>query len=153
MGTPELDIVVGLLVHVGGLSTADNSAKSRIIDSVAPVKRSAGIWQARDNYVGASWLIALGHEYIYKLASPDMYGNSWKEYKPSTRTEIVEVQSGSVLRVKAVVASFHDTKHDIAPPALLQVDKHFIYRNVSGHFVPIDADIVYQMLELNGVRL
>jgi hypothetical protein len=54
--------------------------------------------------------------------------------------------------VKALVSSFHDSKHDIAPPALLQIGKHYIYRNVSGHFVPVDADLIDEILEMNGVR-
>jgi hypothetical protein len=152
MNFAELDIVLGLLVHSGGLSQVDVNSKQRIIDSIAPVDRSIGIWQARDNYVGASWIIGIGYNQIERLCSPDGYGEVWREYKPSTVTEIIETNRNSVIRVKAIIASFHDTKHDVAPAALLRLADNYIYRNVSGHVVPIKSDAVREILEINNIK-
>lgn len=152
MNFAELDLVIGLLVHSGGLSQVDSNARQRIIDSIAPVDRSIGVWQARDNYVGASWIIGIGYDKVDRLCSPDAYGNVWREYKPSNLTEIVETNNHSVIRVKAIIASFHDSKHDVAPAALLRFNKNFVYRNVSGHVVPVRADIIDEILEINSIK-
>lgn len=148
----ELDIVVGLLVHAGGLSQVDGNSKQRIIDSISPVDRSIGIWQARDNYVGASWIVGIGYDKVFRLCSPNQFGEVWIEYKPSTLTEIVETNRNSVIRVRAVIASFHDTKHDVAPSALLRFGKHYVYRNVSGHVVPVKTETVEEIFELNNIK-
>lgn len=152
MNFAELDIVLGLLVHTGGLSHVEPNSKQRIIDSIAPVDRSIGIWQARDNYVGASWIVGIGYNKLERLCSPDSYGNVWREYKPSTLTEIVETNANSIIRVKAIIASFHDTKHDVAPSALLRLGNHYVYRNVSGHVVPVKAEVIDEILEINNIK-
>lgn len=152
MNLIELDIVVGLLVHTGGLSQVDANSRHRIIESIAPVDKSIGIWQARDNYVGASWIVGIGYDKVYRLCSANQLGDVWLEYKPSTLTEIVEANQKSVISVKAVIASFHDTKHDVAPSALLRFGKHYVYRNISGHVVPIKSDIVEEILEINNIK-
>ena len=152
MNFAELDIVLGLLVHTGGLSHVEPNSRQRIIESIAPVDKSIGIWQARDNYVGASWIVGIGYDKIERLCSADSYGNVWREYKPSTITEIIETNSSSVIRVKAIIGSFHDTKHDVAPSALLRFGSHYIYRNVSGHVVPVKSNTVREILEINNIK-
>lgn len=152
MNLIELDIVVGLLVHAGGLSQIDANSKQRIIDSIAPVDKSIGVWQARDNYVGASWIIGIGYDKAYRLCSANQVGEVWIEYKPSTITEIVETNRNSVIRVRAVILSFHDTKHDVAPAALLKFGSHYVYRNISGHVVPVRSDLIEEILELNNIK-
>lgn len=152
MNFAELDLVIGLLVHSGGLAQVDSSAKQRIIDSIAPVDKSIGIWQARDNYVGASWIIGIGYDKVERLCSPDSYGNVWREYKPSSLTQIIETNKNSVIRIKAIIASFHDSKHDVAPAALLRFNNHYVYRNVSGHVVPVKSDVIEDILEINNIK-
>lgn len=131
---------------------ANAESRSRIIDSISPVNKDWGIWQARDNYIGASWIIALGYEQIYHLTSFRDDGSCWRIYRPSTASHIVEANSNGDYDVTAVVASFHDSKHDLAPPALLMVGKNFIYRNSSGHTVPLSYDLVCEILEMNHIR-
>lgn len=148
----DSDIVLGLLFHVGGLSAANQDSRSRVIESIAPVHSEWGIWQARDNYVGASWIIALGADDILQLTSYRADGTCWKEYKPSTQTEIFDTNSDGHLCQKAIIASFHDTKHNLAPPALLRIGKHYVYRNVSGHTVPIKEELVHEIFEINNIK-
>lgn len=148
----DSDIVLGLLLHVGGLSAANQDSRSRVIESISPVNSDWGIWQARDNYIGASWIVALGADEILQLISYRSDGTCWKEYKPSTQTEIFDINMDKYLCQKAIVASFHDTKHDLAPPALLKIGKRYIYRNVSGHTVPISEELMHEILELNNIK-
>lgn len=152
MNFAELDIIIGLLVHAGGLAHADSMSRQRIIDSVSPVNRSIGIWQARDNYIGAAWIIGIGYDKVYRLCVADSYGNVWKEYKPSSPTEIIDTTQSGIIKVKAIVASFHDTKHDVAPACLLRFGDNYVYRNVSGHVVPINSALVEEILELNNIK-
>lgn len=148
----DSDIVLGLLLHVGGIHVANSDSKKRIIDSIAPVNKDWGIWQARDNYIGASWIIALGANAIWQLTSYRNDGSCWREYKPSASMDIYDVNDGDDINTKAVVASFHDTKHDLAPPTLLRVRGNYIYRNVSGHVVPLPQELAVEILELNDIK-
>lgn len=150
-GAAVYDIVVGLLLNSGGLDQANQSSKQRVIDSINPVNKNLGIWQARDNYIGAAWIIAVGHDKIYRLCSADSYGNVWKEYKPSSITDIFDTNNNNFL-CHAVVASFHDTKHETAPASLLRISSNYVYRNVSGHVVPVAKSLVEEILEINKVK-
>lgn len=148
----DADIVLGLLLHVGGINTASSESKSRVIDSVCPVNKDWGIWQARDNYIGASWIVLLGDDQIHYLTSYSNDGSCWKLYKPCVSARIVETNNSNKYDVTASVISFHDTKHDLAPPALLRIGSNYIYRNASGHTVPLKTSLVDEMLDINNIK-
>lgn len=149
----DADIVLGLLLHVGGINLAGTESRSRIIESISPVNKDWGVWQARDNYVGASWIIALGTDQIYQLTSYRQDGSCWKLYKPCAYARIVETNNSNRYDITASVASFHDSKHDLAPPALLRIGDNYIYRNASGHTVPLHQDLVEEVLDLNDIKI
>lgn len=152
MPTNDSDIVLGLLLHIGGVSIADVDSQKRVIESIAPVNREWGVWQARDNYVGASWIVALGHEEIHQLTSYRNDGNCWRIYKPCALARIVENSDSTPYNITASIASFHDTKHDLAPAALLRIGVNYVYRNASGHAVPLQKDLAQEILELNDIK-
>jgi hypothetical protein len=51
-----------------------------------------------------------------------------------------------------VLASFHDTKHETAPASLLRIGQNYVYRNVSGHVVPVAKSLIEEILEINKVK-
>lgn len=140
-------------MHVGGLHHASSDSKARVIESISPVNKDWGVWQARDNYIGASWIIALGSHEILQLTNFRNNGDCWKLYKPCSAAQIIETNNFGNFNITASVASFHDTKHDLAPPALLRIGNNFVYRNASGHTVPVNQDLVHEILELNNIVL
>lgn len=148
----DSDIVLGLLLHVGGINTANMDSKRRVIDSIAPVNKEWGVWQARDNFIGASWIVAFGCSEIYQLTSYRNDGTCWRLYKPCALARIVETNGSDQYDVTASVASFHDSKHDLAPSALLRIGENYIYRNASGHTVPLQQDLAQEILDLNDIK-
>lgn len=145
------NIVSGFLMHIGGLDQADRNAQMRAIDSIAPVKKDWGIWQASDNVLGASWIVAIGYDEIHQLIATRNDGANWRIYKPSSVARIVEVDDTGSYDIIATVASFHDTRHGASPPALLRIGEHYIYRNISGHSVPLKDTLALEILELNNI--
>lgn len=148
----DSDIVLGLLLHVGGVNIATPDSQKRIAESIAPVNKEWGIWQAKDNYVGASWIVALGCDEIYQLTSYRNDGTCWRTYKPCALARIVETANDMQYDITASVASFHDSKHDLAPAALLRIGRNYVYRNASGHAVPLHKDLAEEILELNDIK-
>lgn len=146
-------IVSGLLLHLGGLDKADADTKSRCIESINPVNAHIGVWQANDNLRGLSWIVALGHEEIEYLIATRNDGQTWAQYKPSLSAQISEFDGDHIINVVATVATFHDTRHGACPPALLRIGENYIYRNASGHAVPLDTDSIVDIMEYNKLPL
>jgi hypothetical protein len=146
------NIVAGFLMHIGGLDQADRPSQIRTIDSISPIHRDWGIWQACDNVLGASWIVAIGCEEIHQLIATRNDGTSWRIYKPSSVARIIEVNDTGKYDIVATVASFHDTRHGASPPALLRVGEHYIYRNISGYSIPIKDTLALEVLELNNIQ-
>lgn len=149
MPTTQRDIVAGLLLHIGGLSQADEATRNRVAESINPIYADLGLWQAQDGMLGLSWIVALGYDQIHHLAATRHDGECWQEYKPSTAAVISEVNSDEYMEVRAVVASFHDSRHGASPPALLRIDDNYVYRNLSGHSVLLSSDLAMDILEMN----
>lgn len=145
------NIVSGFLMHIGGLDKADRSAQIRTIESISPIHRDWGIWQACDNVLGASWIVAIGYDEIHQLVATRNDGSNWRIYKPSSVARIVEVNDIGRFDIVATVASFHDNRHGASPPALLRIGQRYIYRNISGHGVPIKETLAHEILDINKI--
>lgn len=149
MSTAKSDIVLALLLHLGGVDQADLACKVRVADSIRPVDREESIWQARDGVLGASWIVVLDGREIMILVSDRLDGKQWLQYKPAASAKYQTQDDAFAL---GTVAAFHDTKHDVAPPALLKVGDTVIYRNISGNVVEIEERLAAEILELNNIR-
>jgi|LauGreDrversion4_2_1035121.scaffolds.fasta_scaffold13669_4 hypothetical protein len=144
MQSRDRDIVLGILLHAAGLQTVPQNLAARVAESISPVNKDKRIWQAADKYIGAHWIVSLGTDKAEVLNSPTFHSTSWRELGSKC---IVTVDGEP-----AVCASFHDTKHDLSPPALLRFGQEYVYRNPSGHTVWLRPDLVNAILELNGIE-
>lgn len=149
MSTTQRDIVAGLLLHLGGLDKADASIKHRIVDSINPIHRELGFWQAQDDILGLAWIVALGASTMYQLTATRLDGQCWKEYKPSSAAVISEINGDELIEVEAIVAAFHDSRHGACPSTLLKIDDSYVYRNPSGHAVLVSTETITEILEIN----
>lgn len=140
----DRDIVLGILLHTAGLDKAPHSLLARVADSISPVNKERRIWQACDRYIGAHWIVSIGTNKADVLGSPSVFSTSWRELG----NKCVVTVDGTT----AVCASFHDTKHDLSPPALLKFGDDYVYRNPSGHTVWLEPELVGAILELNGIE-
>jgi hypothetical protein len=131
---------------------ASMDTRRRVVDTISPIHKEHGLWQANDNVLGASWIVAFGENDIEQLIARRHDGEQWKSYKPSARARICEIDDNGIVDVEAVVASFHDSRHGVAPPCFLRIGPYFIYRNVSGYSVPVPEDVAKRIMEANGIK-
>lgn len=144
----DFDMVTGLLLHLGGLDKAPYEMKARVVESINPVMKEWGIWQAQDDVYGLSWIIALDNDSVRYLVGQRQDGVNWAEYPSVIKAAIAATHDKSKTTI-ATVTAFHDTRHGVSPPAFLQIGQHFVYRNISGHAVPIDSELAAELLEIN----
>lgn len=152
MSTTQRDIVAGLLLHLGGLGKADRHTKNRVVDSINPIHKELGFWQAQDDILGLAWIVALGANTMYQLIATRSDGQCWKEYKPSSAAVISEINGDDLIEVEAIVAAFHDSRHGACPSTLLRIDDSYVYRNSSGHAVLIPTETMNEILEVNKLQ-
>lgn len=148
----DFNLVVGLLLHLGGFDDAPYEMKERVVTSINPVQKEWGIWQAQDDIYGLSWIVAIGHDTVYRLIAQRANGENWAQYMPSATATINDLAVTDGRFITATVASFHDSRHDVAPPALLKFGSNYVYRNVSGHAIPLEPDLVEEMLAINKIE-
>jgi hypothetical protein len=139
----ERSIVVGILLHVANLGAESKSSQARILDSVSPIVAAERIWQVSDEIAGAFWIVAIGYNEIYALGRSLYTEPSWRPYSNRCRV--------TVDRKPAVCASFHDSPSRLAPPMMLRLAQRHIYRNPSGHCVPLDTELTESILLKNGI--
>lgn len=140
----DRDIVLGILLHTAGLDRVPQSTLARVVESISPVNKERRIWQACDRYIGAHWIVSIGNQTANVLGHLSAFSSSWRELG----CKCVVTVDGTT----AVLASFHDTKHDLSPPALLKFGDDYVYRNPSGHTVWLEPELVGVILELNGIE-
>ena len=139
MNHDRQSVVIGLLLHHGGLDVASDECKRRVVESVRSVDIEGHIWQAQDSVLGASWIIDLKGRGIMQLVADRIDGARWMVYRPTATASVVH---GNTDYSTATIAAFHDTKHDVAPPALLRIGDTYVYRNISGNAVVIESDMM-----------
>lgn len=149
--TDEFDIVAGLLLHLGGFENAPYEMKRRVVDSINPVMKEWGIWQAQDSVYGLSWIVAIGQETVTQLVPQRCDGTNWVPCPAAVAATICDINATNGKFITASVMAFHDTRHAVAPPALLKVGDHYIYRNISGHTVPVEAEQMQAVLDFNKI--
>lgn len=147
----DFNLVVGLLLHLGGFDDAPYEMKERVVESINPVQKEWGIWQAQDNLYGLSWIVGIGYDQVHRLISQRANGENWSPYMPSATATINDLAVTDGRFITATVASFHDSRHDVAPAALLRFGQNYVYRNISGHTIPLDRELIEGILELNKV--
>lgn len=148
MNHDRQSVVIGLLLHLGGLDVASDECKRRVVESVRSVDIEGHIWQAQDSVLGASWIIDLKGRGIMQLVADRIDGARWMVYRPTATASVVH---GNTDYSTATIAAFHDTKHDVAPPALLRIGDTYVYRNISGNAVVIESDTMEEILDLNHI--
>ena len=148
MNHDRQSVVIGLLLHLGGLDVASDECKRRVVESVRSVDIEGHIWQAQDSVLGASWIIDLKGRGIMQLVADRIDGAIWMVYRPTATASVVH---GNTDYSTATIAAFHDTKHDVAPPALLRIGDTYVYRNISGNAVVIESDMMEEILDLNHI--
>lgn len=148
MNHDRQSVVIGLLLHLGGLDVASDECKRRVVESVRSVDNQGHIWQAQDSVLGASWIIDLKGRGIMQLVADRIDGARWMVYRPTATASVVH---GNTDYSTATIAAFHDTKHDVAPPALLRIGDAYVYRNISGNAVVIESDMMEEILDLNHI--
>ena len=148
MNHDRQSVVIGLLLHLGGLDVASDECKRRVVESVRSVEIEGHIWQAQDSVLGASWIIDLKGRGIMQLVADRIDGARWMVYRPTATASVVH---GNTDYSTATIAAFHDTKHDVAPPALLRIGDTYVYRNISGNAVVIESDMMEEILDLNHI--
>lgn len=148
MNHDRQSVVIGLLLHLGGLDVASDECKRRVVESVRSVDIEGHIWQAQDSVLGASWIIDLKGRGIMQLVADRIDGARWMVYRPTATASVVH---GNTDYSTATIAAFHDTKHDVAPPALLRIGDTYVYRNISGNAVVIESDMMEEILDLNHI--
>ena len=148
MNHDRQSVVIGLLLHLGGLDVASDECKRRVVESVRSVDNQGHIWQAQDSVLGASWIVDLKGRGIMQLVADRIDGARWMVYRPTATASVVH---GNTDYSTATIAAFHDTKHDVAPPALLRIGDTYVYRNISGNAVVIESDMMEEILDLNHI--
>ena len=139
----ERSIIVGILLHVANLGAESKRGQSRIIDSISPIVAAERIWQVSDEIAGAFWVVAIGYNEIYSLGRSIQAEPNWRPYSNRCR---VTVDSSP-----AICAAFHDSPSRLAPPMMLRLADRHIYRNPSGHCIPLDKDLAESILLKNGI--
>jgi hypothetical protein len=148
MNHDKESIVIGLLLHLGGVDIASDECKRRVVESVRPVDVDATIWQAQDGVLGAAWIVDLRGRGIMQLVADRLDGARWMVYRPTSTASVVH---GNSDYNTATIAAFHDTKHDVAPPALLKIGETYVYRNISGNAVVVSSDLMEEILDTNHI--
>lgn len=147
----EFDIVAGLLLHLGGFENAPYEMKERVVESINPVHKEWGIWQAQDSVYGLSWIISMSDEPVEVLVGQRINGVNWAPCLSSLSATICDINTTNGRFVNATVIPYHDTRHAVAPPALLKIGDRYVYRNISGYAVPLDVDVVSEILDYNKI--